>query len=61
MTKKAILEAVRKAQANGEDLQLWQAVEWIYSYGMMTYKEYTTFMREQVSNRKAVEAAVNAD
>lgn len=51
MTKAQIIEAVTKSLAKGEDLQLWQAVEWMFTYGLMTYKEYTWFMRAQTDAR----------
>ena len=57
MTQKAMLEAVRKAEDNGESLNMWQAVEWMYSYGLMTYKEYTFFIKAQVQERKNREKA----
>lgn len=52
MTKQQIIEAARTSVAKGEDLQLWQSVEWLYDYGLISYKEYTWFMRAQTETRK---------
>ena len=52
MTRAQIIEAARTSVAKGEDLQLWQAVEWVYDYGLISYKEYTWFMRAQTDARK---------
>lgn len=52
MTRAQIVEAAKTSVAKGEDLQLWQAVEWMYDYGLMDYKQYTLFMRTQTETRK---------
>jgi hypothetical protein len=52
MTKQQIIEAARTSIAKGEDLRLWQAVEWMYEYGLMDYKQYTLFMETQAETRK---------
>lgn len=52
MTKQQIIEAARTSIAKGEDLQLWQAVEWMYEYGLMDYKQYTLFTETQTETRK---------
>ena len=52
MTKAQIIEAARASVAKGEDLQLWQAMEWMYDYGLVDYKQYTLFMRAQTETRK---------
>lgn len=52
MTKAQIIEAARTSIEKGEDLQLWQAVEWMYSYGLMDYKQYTLFGKTQAETRK---------
>lgn len=58
MTKAQIIEAATKSTAKGEDLQLWQAVEWMYAYGLMSYKEYNWFNHAQIEARnKARETA----
>lgn len=56
MTKQQIVEAAKTSMAKGEDLQLWQAVEWLYDYGLISYKEYTWFMRAQTETRKTESA-----
>ena len=52
MTKTQIIEAATKSITKGEDLQLWQAVEWMYEYGLMDYKQYMWFIRAQTETRK---------
>ena len=53
MTKAQIIEAAKTSIAKGEDLQLMQAVLWMYDYGLMDYKQYMLFMTTQVETRKA--------
>jgi len=52
MTRAQIVEAAKTSIAKGEDLQLWQAVVWMYSYGLMDYKQYTLFLKTQTETRK---------
>lgn len=53
MTKAQIIEAARTSIAKGEDLQLLQAVLWMYDYGLMDYKQYTLFLNAQTEAYKA--------
>ena len=53
MTKAQIKEAASKAVKNGEDLQLWQALEWFYSYQLISYKEYTALTQAMVAERQS--------
>lgn len=57
MTKAQIIEAATRAAHKGEDLQLWQAVEWMHDYKLMTYKEYKWFIEAQVEVQKDVKQA----
>lgn len=56
MTKAQIVEAATKSVAKGEDLQLWQAVEWMYEYGLMDYKQHALFLKTQTETRKTESA-----
>ena len=47
MTKQQITEAAKAARRAGEDLQLWQAIEWMHDYKLITYKEYRWFLDAQ--------------
>lgn len=52
MTKTQIIAAVTRAIEQDEDLQLWQAVEWLYDYGLMNYREHRWFMAAMTEARK---------
>ena len=56
MTKAQIIEAAKTSIAKGEDLQLWQAMEWMYDYGLVDYKQYMLFVRTQTDTRKTESA-----
>jgi hypothetical protein len=44
MTIKQLKEAAALSCERGEDLNLSQAIEWMYAYKLITYKEYSTFL-----------------
>lgn len=52
MTNTEIKEAAKKAVERGEDLQLWQALEWFYSYNLISEKNYNALNRAMVETRK---------
>ena len=52
MSIKKIIEAAKKSVDNGEDLQLWQAIEWLNDYGLIDYKHYKAFNNAQIEARK---------
>lgn len=54
MTKQQIIEAATRAAHKGEDLQLWQVIEWMHDYKLITYKEYRWFLDAQIDARKEV-------
>ena len=53
MTNTEIKEAAKKAVERGEDLQLWQALEWFWEYDLISYKNYTALNEALVAERKS--------
>ena len=51
MNKAQLIAAAEKSVEKGEDLQLLQAVLWMYDYGLLTYRQYMTFMEVQAEAR----------
>ena len=52
MTKTQIIAAANCAIERDEGLQLWQAVEWLSDYGLMSYREQRWFMAAMTEARK---------